>query len=110
MIVREDIAQHRLPTHPGPSILDEAKTMKGGFGTDTVLGQACSWDRSFKILGTGPLLGQAVQNSWGKPALGAGPSKFLGQARSLQPMKTMMALLALKTMGIEDYAGFEFEF
>ena len=84
--------------------------MKGGFGTDTVLGQACSWDWSFKILGTGPLLGQAVQNSWGKPALGAGPSKFLGQARSLQPMKTMMALLALKTMGIEVYAGFEVEF
>ena len=36
----------------------------------------------FKILGTGPLLGQALQNSWDKPALGTGPSKFLGQARS----------------------------
>ena len=56
MIVREDTAHQRLPTHPGPSILDEAKTMKGGFGTDTVLGQACSWDRSFKILGAGPLV------------------------------------------------------
>ena len=35
MIVREDTAHHVLPTH----LLDEAKTMKGGFGTDTVLSQ-----------------------------------------------------------------------
>ena len=34
------------------------------------LGQARSWDRPFKILVTGPLLGQALQNSWDKPALG----------------------------------------
>ena len=33
------------------------------------------------MLGTGPLLGQALQNSWDRPALGTGPSKFLGQAR-----------------------------
>jgi len=43
------------------------------------LGQARSWDRPFKILGTGPLLGQALQNSWDKPALGTGP--LLGHAR-----------------------------
>ena len=36
----------------------------------------------FNILGTCPLLGQALQNSWDKPALGTCPSKFLGQARS----------------------------
>jgi len=29
-----------------------------------------------------PLLGQALQNSWDRPALGTGHSKFLGQARS----------------------------
>jgi hypothetical protein len=40
------------------------------------------WDRPFKILGTGPLLGQAIQNSWDRPALGTGPSKFLGQTSS----------------------------
>jgi hypothetical protein len=34
------------------------------------------------MLGTSPLLGQALQNSWDRPALGTGPSKFLGQARS----------------------------
>ena len=34
------------------------------------LGQARSWDMPFKILGTGRLLGQALQNSWDDPALG----------------------------------------
>ena len=29
-----------------------------------------------------PLFRQALHNSWDKPALGTGPSKFLGQARS----------------------------
>lgn len=32
-------------------------------------------------LGTCPLLGQALRNSCGRPALGTDPSKFLGQAR-----------------------------
>jgi hypothetical protein len=39
------------------------------------LGQARSWDRPFKILGTSPLLGQALQNSWDKPALGTASDK-----------------------------------
>ena len=38
------------------------------------LGQASSWDRPFKMLGARPLLGQALQHAWGKPALGTGPS------------------------------------
>ena len=32
------------------------------------------------MLGTGPLLGQASQNAWVRPAPGTGPSKCLGQA------------------------------
>ena len=36
--------------------------------------------RPFKMLGTGPLLGQALQNAWDRPALGTAPSKCLGQA------------------------------
>ena len=48
----------------------------------SVLGQARSWDRPFKMLGACPILGQALQNSWDRPALRTGPSKFLGQARS----------------------------
>ena len=39
------------------------------------------WDRPFKILGTNLLSGQALQNSWDKPALGTGPSKFFEQSR-----------------------------
>ena len=35
----------------------------------------------FKMLGTSPLLGHALLNAWDRPALGTGPSKFLGQAR-----------------------------
>merc|ERR1712051_435926 len=37
-------------------------------------------DRPFKMLGTGPLLGQALQNAWDRPfsMLGTGP--LLGQA------------------------------
>ena len=46
------------------------------------LGQARPWDMPFKLLGTGPLLGQALQNAWDRPAIGASPSKGLGQARS----------------------------
>ena len=38
------------------------------------LGQARSWDMPFKMLGTCPLLGQALQNVWGTPALGTGSS------------------------------------
>ena len=34
------------------------------------------------MLGTGPPLGQALQNPWDKPALGTCPLKSLGQARS----------------------------
>ena len=38
------------------------------------------------MLGAGPLLGQALQNSWGRPALGTCPSKCLGQALSTGPL------------------------
>ena len=52
-------------------------------GTGPLLGQALqnAWDRP--ALGTGPskCLGQALLNAWDRPALGTGPSKFLGQAR-----------------------------
>ena len=34
------------------------------------------------MLGTGPLLGHALQSAWGRPAFGTGPSKCLGKARS----------------------------
>ena len=36
------------------------------------------------MLGTGPLLGQALQNSWDMPTLGTGPPKCLGQATKFQ--------------------------
>ena len=56
-------------------------------GTGPLLGQALqnSWDRpalgtGLRMLGTGPLLGQALQNAWDMPVLGTGPSKSLGQA------------------------------
>ena len=49
--------------------------------TSECLGQAPSWDMPFKVLGAGPLLGQALQNAWERPALGTCPSKCLGQAR-----------------------------
>ena len=38
------------------------------------------------MLGAGPLLGQALQNSWDRRALGTCPSKCLGQARSTGPL------------------------
>ena len=36
----------------------------------------------FTLLGTGPLLGHALQTAWDRPVLGTGPLKCLGQARS----------------------------
>ena len=48
-------------------------------GTGPLLGQALqnAWDRpalgtGLRMLGTGPLLGQALQNAWDRPALGTG--------------------------------------
>ena len=38
--------------------------------------------QAFQMLGTGSLWGQALQNAWYRLALGTGPSKCLGQARS----------------------------
>ena len=35
------------------------------------------------MLGTGLLLGQALENAWDKPGLGTGPSKCLVQAKML---------------------------
>ena len=58
------------PRSPGP-LLGQASVCSG---------QARSWDRPLKMLGTGPLLGQALQNAWDMPVLGTGPSKSLGQA------------------------------
>ena len=43
---------------------------------------ARSWDRPFNMLGTSPLLGQALPHAWDMLALGTGPSTCLGQARS----------------------------
>ena len=46
----------------------------------------------FKMLGTGLLLRQALQNSWHKPAFGTCPLKCLGHARSWdKPFKTFEA-------------------
>ena len=42
------------------------------------------------MLGAGPLLGQTLQNARDRPALGTGPSKCLGQARSWdRPVKML---------------------
>ena len=38
--------------------------------------------RQRRLIGTCPLLGQALQHAWDMPALGTGPSTCLGQARS----------------------------
>ena len=68
-----------------------------GTGPSTCLGHARSWDRPFNTLGTCSLVGQALQHekgsccslvgqalphAWDMPALGTGPSRRLGQARS----------------------------
>ena len=69
---------------------------RSAFGTrpSKFLGQARSWDMPAQMLGTRPLLGYALrmlgtrplcgfvfENSWDMPAVGAGHSKCLGQAR-----------------------------
>ena len=57
------------------------------------------------MLGTGPLLGQVLQNSWDRPALGTGRSKFLGQARSWGRPFKILGTGPLFT-AYEDYDGF----
>ena len=53
----------------------------------------------FKILGTSPLLGQALQNTWDRPALGTGP--LLGQARSWdRPFKKTGPLVGVPMPGL----------
>ena len=47
------------------------------------------------MLGTGPLLGQALQNAWDKPAFGTGPSTCLGHARSWGRLFNMLGICLL---------------
>ena len=50
------------------------------------------------MLGTGPLLGQALQHPWDRPALGSCLLQFLGQARSWErPFK--IGTCPLKSLG-----------
>jgi len=48
----------------------------------SVLLQEVVANRPFIILGTGPLLGQALPYAWDRPTFGTGPSVRLGHARS----------------------------
>ena len=71
----------RLPCHPAEcgQISGMAVDQWGGArcgvytGLSKCLGQARSWDMPFKMPGTGPLLGQALENSWDMPALWGSP-------------------------------------
>ena len=60
-------------------------------------------NRPFKMLGTGPLLGQALQNVWDKPALGTCPLKCLGQARSWDMPFKMLGTGPLLGQALQNY-------
>ena len=53
------------------------------------------------MLGTGPLLGQAQNNSWDKPALGTCPLKCLGQARFWdRPFKYFLSFVIVSVSSV----------
>ena len=60
------------------------------------------------MLGTGLLLGKALQKSWDRPALGTGPPKFRGQNRSWdRPFKNLGGVQAWPG-GIDRRQGVHF--
>ena len=88
--VRRMLEKDRLTQEEAAKLWD---ILALGTGPSTCLGHARSWDRPFHMLGTSPLLGQALQHAWAKPALGTGPSTCLGHARSWdRPVKHAHAM------------------